>query len=92
MTWADHRLFGTELAVHGWQHIGDEIHVLVTLPDGSRGYLPASGTSLWCEQMGLRERPTVMLTGESVRQFRNLVEALLARTRRRRRSVGPRSK
>jgi hypothetical protein len=27
--------------VHG------EIHLLVTLPDGSRGYLPAAATALW---------------------------------------------
>ena len=45
VTWADHQLYGTELPVHGWHRIQGEIHLLVTLPDGSRGYLPASVTA-----------------------------------------------
>ena len=92
VTWADHRLYGAELPVHGWQHIRDEIHLLVTLPDGSRGYLPASGTSLWSRQMKVDDRPALMLTGGSVRQLRQLTEALQARIRRHRRSAGGKSK
>ena len=92
VTWADHRLYGTELPVHGWQHVHDEVHLLVTLPDGSRGYLPASGTSLWSRQAEVDDRPVLMLTGGSVRQLRQLTEALQARGRRRRRSAVGKSK
>ena len=90
ITWVDHRLYGTELPVHGWHHIQGEIHLLLTLPDGSRGYFPAAGTALFSAQE--RERPALLLTGDGARQLRILVEALRARTRRRRRSVGPPSK
>ncbi len=91
IVWPHHQLCGTELAVHSWQRINGEIHLLVTLPDGSRGYLPAAGTSLW-EPLVDDNRPALMLTGDRIRQLRQLVEALQARSRRRRRSAGPKSK
>ena len=91
IVWPHHQLCGAELAVHSWQRINGEIHLLVTLPDGSRGYLPAAGTSLW-EPLVDDGRPVLMLTGDRIRQLRQLVEALQARSRRRRRSVGPKSK
>jgi len=88
ITWADHRLYGVELPVHGWHHIGGEIHLLLTLPDGSRGYFPAAGTALFDAQ----ERTTLTLDGNSVRQLRQLIVALQARNRRRRRVGGQTSK
>jgi hypothetical protein len=91
IVWPHHQLCGAELAVHSWQRINGEIHLLVTLPDGSRGYLPAAGTSLW-EPLVDDNRPALMLTGDRIRQLRQLVEALQARSRRRRRSAGPKSK
>jgi len=91
IVWPHHQLCGTELAVHSWQRINGEIHLLVTLPDGSRGYLPAAGTSLW-EPLVEDDRPALMLTGDRIRQLRVLVEALQARRRRRHRSAGPKSK
>jgi hypothetical protein len=91
IVWPHHQLCGTELVAHSWQRINGEIHLLVTLPDGSRGYLPAAGTSLW-EPLVDHDRPALMLTGDRVRQLRQLVEALQARSRRRRRSAGPKSK
>jgi len=91
IVWPHHQLCGTELAVHSWQRINGEIHLLVTLPDGSRGYLPAAGTSLW-EPLVDDNRPALVLTGDRIRQLRLLVEALQARRRRRHRSAGPKSK
>jgi hypothetical protein len=90
ITWVDHRLYGSELPVHGWHHVQGEIHLLLTLPDGSRGYFPAAGTALFDAQE--RDRPALILTGDGVRQLRQLMEALGAQTRRRRRSMSPASK
>ena len=45
IVWEDHHLYGTELPVRGWHRIHGEIHLLLTLPDGSRGYFPAAGTA-----------------------------------------------
>jgi hypothetical protein len=90
ITWVDHRLYGSELPVHGWHHVQGEIHLLLTLPDGSRGYFPAAGTALFDAQE--RDRPALILTGDGVRQLRQLMETLGARTRRRRRSMSPASK
>ena len=90
VTWADHQLYGTELPVHGWHRIQGEIHLLVTLPDGSRGYLPASATALFDAQEA--DRPALILTADGVRQLRQLVEAFRARSRRRQRSAGRKSK
>jgi hypothetical protein len=90
VTWVDHRLYGIELPVHGWHHIHGEIHLLVMLPDGSRGYLPAAATALWQAQEG--DGATFTLTAERVRQLRRLVEALRARGGRRRRSGARASK
>jgi hypothetical protein len=89
ITWVDHRLYGTELPVHGWHHIQGEIHLLLTLPDGSRGYFPAAGTALFDAQE--RDRPALILTGDGVRQLRLLVDGLQSRSRRRPRSASPSS-
>jgi hypothetical protein len=90
ITWVDHRLYGTELPVHGWHHIQGEIHLLLTLPDGSRGYFPAVGTALFSAEEG--DLAALVLTGDAVRQLRQLVEAVGARTRRRRRPMSAASK
>src|SRR5207302_1283579 len=90
ITWVDHRLYGTELPVHGWHHVQGEIHLLLTLPDGSRGYFPAAGTALFDAHEHNRAR--LILTGDGVRQLHQLMETLQTRIRRRHRSVGQRSK
>jgi hypothetical protein len=90
IVWQDHQLYGTELPVHGWHRIHGEIHLLLTLPDGSRGYFPAAGTALFDGQQP--DRPAVILTADGVRQLRQLVEAFRARSRRRQRSAGRKSK
>jgi len=91
IVWPHHQLCGTELVAHSWQRINGEIHLLVTLPDGSRGYLPAAGTSLW-DALVDDDRPALMLTGDRIRQLRQLMEALQVRSRRHRRSAGGKSK
>jgi hypothetical protein len=90
VTWADHQLHGTELPVHGWHHIQGEVHLLVTLPDGSRGYLPATATALFDAHEA--DRPAIVLTPDALRQLRQLVEACRARSGRRQRSAGRKSK
>jgi hypothetical protein len=90
VTWLDHRLYGSELPVHGWHHIHGEIHLLVTLPDGSRGYLPATATTLWQAQE--HDRAELALTADGIHQLRQLIDALRARSSRRRRSAARTSK
>jgi hypothetical protein len=90
IVWQDHQLYGTELAVHGWHRLHGEVHLLLTLPDGSRGYFPATGTALFDAQEP--DQPAVIVTGDGIRQLRQLMETLRARGRRRRRSTGRKSK
>jgi hypothetical protein len=82
ITWADHRLYGAELPVHGWHHVQGEIHLVVTLPDGSRTYFPAAGTALFGASEHVQS--AVGLTVDGVRQLRQLITALQDRGRRRR--------
>jgi hypothetical protein len=86
IVWQDHQLHGTELPVHGWHRIHGEIHLLLTLPDGSRGYFPAAGTALFDAQEA--DRPAVIVTGDGIRRLRQLMEVLQERSRRRGRSTG----
>jgi hypothetical protein len=90
VVWQDHQLHGTELPVHGWHRIHGEIHLVVTLPDGTRSYFPAAGTALFETQK--RDQGTGMLTLDATRQLRQLIEALQARGRRRPRSTTRESK
>jgi hypothetical protein len=91
IVWPHHQLCGAELAVHSWQRINGEIHLLVTLPDGSNACLPAAATSLWEPLVG-DDHPARILSADRIRQLRQLLDALQARTRRRHRSVGRKSK
>jgi hypothetical protein len=91
IVWPQHQLCGAELAVHSWQRVKGEIHLLLTLPDGSRACLPAAATSLW-EPFVHDDHPAPMLSADGIRQLHQLMDALQARTRRRHRSVGRKSK
>jgi DNA invertase Pin-like site-specific DNA recombinase len=82
-----HRLYGEELAVHAWHHLGDEIHLLVSLPDGSRGYFPIRWTSVWPPEVNAEPGSPGILTSDAVRELRLLVQAL--RNRRNRRPSAP---
>jgi hypothetical protein len=85
VTLPGHHLFGEELAVHGWHHLGDEIHLLVGLPDGSRGYFPARWTAIW-PPSAEAEPALTLLTSEAVRELRFLVRGLQRRRKGRPRS------
>jgi len=81
ITWPHHELAGAELEVHGWQHIGDEIHLRVTLADGSVGCLPAAWTSLF--EIPAVGSSALLLNPGSVRALRAVLQPLGARRRRR---------
>ncbi len=83
VTMPEHRLLGEELAVHGWHHLGDEIHLLVDLPDGSRGYFPARWTAIWPPSVET-EPSSNLLSSDAVRQLRFLVKSLQRRRKGRR--------
>ncbi|MBK6318716.1 MAG: hypothetical protein IPF51_08045 [Dehalococcoidia bacterium] len=67
VTWTDHVLYGAELPVDGWHHVDGRIHLVVSLPDGSRSYFPGRadgplGLDSWASFLPL------LLTGDAVRQ------------------------
>jgi len=78
IVWPHHQLCGTELVAHGWQRIDGEIHLRLTLNDGSFGYLPAAWTDLFeTAAEGQPAQHAISLTG--FRSLRALVQALSAR-------------
>jgi hypothetical protein len=88
--WQDHQLHGAELPVPGWHRVQGEVHLVVTLPDGSRSYFPAAGTALFESQK--REQAAGKLTVDATGLLRQLIEALQARGRRPRHSTAYKSK
>jgi hypothetical protein len=81
ITWPHHRLVGAELAVHGWRHVGGEVHLRVRLLDGTMGCLPLR----WTDLAPVTTSEGTVLTVEAVRALRRQLEALAARGRRARR-------
>jgi hypothetical protein len=78
IVWPHHQLCGTELVVHSWQRIDGEIHLRLTLNDGSIGCLPAAWTDLFEAAAEGRPQPhTISLAG--FRSLHALVQALSAR-------------
>ena len=78
IVWPHHQLCGTELVVHSWQHIDGEIHLRLTLSDGSIGCLPAAWTNLFeTATDGQPQQHTISLGG--LRSLRALVDALSTR-------------
>jgi hypothetical protein len=75
ITWPHHQLVGAELAVHGWRHVGAEVHLQVMLLDGTRGCLPLA----WTELAPATTSEGAVLTVEAVRALRGQLEALAAR-------------
>ena len=76
--------------MHGWHRIQGEIHLLVTLPDGSRSYFPATGTALFDAEKP--DQAVAIVTVGAIRQLRQLIEILQARGRRPRHSYNQGSK
>jgi hypothetical protein len=76
IVWPHHQLCGTELVVHSWQRIDGEVHLRLTLNDGSIGCLPAAWTDLFemTADGQLQQRHTVSLAG--LRSLRALMQAL----------------
>jgi len=79
VTWPHHALYGTDLAVHGWQHLYGEIHLLVTMLDGSKGCLPVAWTDLLPRSAGREEGQTFSVSG--VRALRLQLDALRGHVR-----------
>jgi hypothetical protein len=75
ITWPHHQLVGAELAVHGWRHVGAEVHLQVMLLDGTAGCLPLA----WTELAPAATAGGVVLTVEAVRALRGQLEALANR-------------
>jgi hypothetical protein len=75
ITWPHHRLAGAELAVHGWRHVGGEVHLQVRLLDGTVGCLPLA----WTELAPAIPGRGGVLTVQAVRALRGRLEALGAR-------------
>jgi hypothetical protein len=75
ITWPHHRLAGAELAVHGWRHVGGEVHLQVRLLDGTMGCLPLA----WTELAPALPGQGGVLTVEAVRALRGRLEALAVR-------------
>lgn len=64
--------------MHGWRRIDGEIHLRLTLTDGSIGCLPAAWTDLF-EATAQEQQPPHRVNLHSIRAVRLLVEALSAR-------------
>jgi hypothetical protein len=78
VVWPHHQLCGTELVVHSWQRIDGEVHLRLTLNDGSTGCLPAAWTDLFETTANAQpQQHAVSLAG--LRSLRGLVQALSAR-------------
>jgi hypothetical protein len=76
--WPHHCLYGAKLLVHGWQRIDGEIHLRVTLADGSVGCLPAAWTDLFGETV-LDPPPRQAVSLKAIRALRLVIENLAAR-------------
>ncbi len=77
ISWPHHQLCGAELVVHSWQRIDGDIHLRLTLADGSVGCLPAAWTDLF--EPAPEGQPQHAISLAAVRSLRALVQALSAR-------------
>jgi hypothetical protein len=75
---ATHPLFGQLLHATAFKRWNGVLHLVVTLPDGSPGTIPAAATSVWDEPVQVAT--PVVLDLEGLRELRRRVE-LLAATR-----------
>ena len=75
-----HPLFGRLLWASGFKRLGGVLHLVVTLPDGSPGTIPADATGVFGDGLqALGEPAGTVLTVEGIRQLRVLVDADLKR-------------
>lgn len=78
---AAHPLFGRLLDAVAFKRLTGVLHLVVTLPDGTPGTIPAASTSVFGEQPPSEVGATT-LTVEGVRRLRTLVEGMRASQRR----------
>src|SRR2546427_6289384 len=75
-----HPFEGQALAVLGWTHRNDQLHLVLVLPDGSRSLIPAAWTDFkgGVTTAGHAHRPS-LATLPDLGQARAVVDALLRR-------------
>lgn len=71
---ATHPLFGRLLAASSFKRVSGVLYLVVGLPDGTPGTIPAAATSVFGDTSAADDVGTV-LTVEAIRQLRMLVEA-----------------
>ena len=70
-----HPLVGQRLVAASFSRRGRELLLVVDLPDGSPGMIPAAVTDVFGEQL-VRLGPLTVLTVEGVRALRRIVTAI----------------
>jgi len=81
-----HPLFGRLLPASGFQHRGGVLLLVVTLPDGSPGTVPAAATDVLGSAPA--EPGTTTLTVEGIRRLCQMAASLAPAAESRRRGVG----
>ena len=75
MTQRAHPLCGRALDARGFRRVNGELMLVVLLPDGSGGMIPAAATDLLAEELPAERGRATVLTAEGVRRLRVLLEA-----------------
>ncbi len=71
-----HPLFGRLLEATGFKRLSGVVHLVVVLPDGSPGTIPADATGVFGDPDPAERPSTAVLTAEGVVALRRLVETL----------------
>lgn len=71
-----HPLFGQLLDATGFKRMSGVVHLVVVLPGGSPGTIPADATGVFGDPDPAEGPPVTVLTAEGVVALRCLVEAL----------------
>jgi hypothetical protein len=79
VTAATHPLFGRLLDAASFKRLSGVLHLVVVLPDGSPGTIPAAATSVFGDG-AVSAAPTTVLSAEGVRRLRILTDATLGRS------------
>lgn len=69
-----HPLYGQLLEAASFKRLSGVLHLVVWLPDGTPGTIPAAATNVFGEQPVSR-MPATVLSVEGIRRLRTLVEA-----------------
>lgn len=74
MTQRTHPLWGRTLEARGFRCVKGLLLLVVLLPDGSGGVIPAAATDLLGEELGVEPGVATVLTAEGVRRLRVFLE------------------